>query len=125
MYNATSRPRDKRFAWAATVAMLACGATAIGVNVFYNEAHEARGLHRATFQVLFLTLLAAALLASLAVMWFWASAQDEVVRAADRVSDFWGYTIGAFVWLMTPWMTSQPESLVAKWFEPDGQTMLP
>jgi hypothetical protein len=103
--------------------MLAFGATAIGVNVFYNEAYEARGLDRATFQVLFLTLLAAALLANLAVMWFWASAQDEVVRAADRVSLYWGYAIGAFVWLVTPWVTSLPEWLVEPLSNPDGDTL--
>jgi hypothetical protein len=103
--------------------MLACGATAIGVNVFYNEAHEARGLDRATFQALFLTLLAAALLASLAVMWFWASAQDEVVRTADRISVYWGYMFGAFVWLMTPWLTSLPEWLVEPLSNPDGDSL--
>jgi hypothetical protein len=123
MDNATSRPRDKRFLWTAIVVMLACGATAIGVNVFYNEAHEARGLDRATFQVLFLTLLAAALLANLAVMWFWTSAQDEVVRTADRVSVYWGYAIGTFVWLITPYLTSLPERLVEPLSNPDGDTL--
>lgn len=123
MENATTGPRDKRFAWAATAVMLACGATAIGVNVFYNEAHGARGLDRATFQALFLTLLAAALLASLAVMWFWTSAQDEVVRAADKVSVYWGYTIGVFVWLMTPWLTSLPDWLVGPFSNPEGDTL--
>jgi hypothetical protein len=123
MNNATTGPRDKRFAWAAAIVMLVCGTTAIGVNVFYNEAHEARGLDRATFQALFLTLLAAALLANLAVMWFWASAQDEVVRAADRISVYWGYAIGAFVWLMTPWLTSLPEWLVEPLSNPDGDTL--
>jgi hypothetical protein len=123
MGNATSRPRDKRFAWAAMVVMLICGVTAIGVNIFYNEAHETRPLDRAVFQALFLTLLAAALLANLAVMWFWASAQDEVVRTADRISVYWGYSIGAFVWLMTPWLTSLPEWLVDPLSNPEGDTL--
>jgi hypothetical protein len=123
MGNATSRPRDKRFAWAAMVVMLICGVTAIGVNIFYNEAHATRPLDRAIFQALFLTLLAAALLANLAVMWFWASAQDEVVRTADRISVYWGYSIGAFVWLMTPWLTSLPEWLVDPLSNPEGDTL--
>ncbi len=115
-------PRNRRIAWAATV-MFACGAAAIGLNVFYNEAHEARALDRAAFQALFVTLLAAALLASVAVMWFWTSVQDEVVRAADRVSMYWGYAIGAVVWLMTPWLTSLPEWLVEPFSNPDGDTL--
>jgi hypothetical protein len=120
---AVAMTRDKRFLWAAIVAMLAFGASAIGVNVFYNAAYEARGLDRATFQALFLMLLAAALLAGLTVTWFAASTQDEVVRTADRVSVYWGWTIGAFLWCMTPWMTSLPEWLVGPLSNPDGDTL--
>ena len=126
MHNTTAAAamtRDKRFLWGASVAMLAFGASAIGVNVFYNAANEARGLDRATFQALFLTMLAAALLAGLTVTWFWASTQDEVVRTADRVSVYWGWTIGAFLWVMTPWMTSLPEWLVEPLSNPDGDTL--
>ena len=115
--------RDRRFFWAAIIVMIAFGASAIGVSTFYNEAHEARGLDRATFQTLFLMLLIASLLAGLAVTWFWASTQDEVVRAADRISIYWGWTIGAFVWLVTPWLTSLPEWLVEPLSNPDGDTL--
>lgn len=115
--------RDKRFLWAAIVVMLAFGASFIGVSVFYNAAHEARGLDRATFQTLVLTLLALTLFASLAVTWFWASTQDEVVRTADRISIYWGWTIGAVVWLMTPWLTSLPEWLVDPLSNPEGDTL--
>lgn len=103
--------------------MAALGASFIGVNVFYNAAHEARGLDRTAFQALVLTLLAFTLLASLAVTWFWAATRDEVVRAADRVSAYWGWTIGATVWLMTPWLTSLPEWLVEPLSNPDGDTL--
>ena len=48
----------------------------------------------------------------LAATWVAAAARDEVVSAADRVSVYWGWMIGAFVWCMTPWLTSLPEALV-------------
>ena len=123
MVNSTARLPGRQFLWLSIALMLGFGATAIGVNVFYNEAYAARGLDRETFQVLVLTLLAAALLSGLAVMWFWVSAQDEVVRAADRVSLYWGYAIGAFIWLMTPWLTSLPEQLTAPMSNPAGDTL--
>lgn len=115
--------RDKRFARAAVAVMFAFGASFIGVSIFYNEAHESLGLDRATFQALALTLLIATLLAGLVVTWFWAAAQDEVVRTADRLSLYWGWTIGAFIWILTPWLTSLPDWLVEPASNPDGDTL--
>lgn len=115
--------RDKRFLLAAITIMLAFGASAVAVNVFYNGAQATRPLDRATFQALVVTLLAIALSAGLAVAWFLALAQDEVVRTADRVSVYWGWTIGASVWLLTPWLTPLPERLVDPLSNPDGDTL--
>ena len=113
---------NKRFLWGAIAVALVCFAAAIGVTVFYNETHQTRGLERASFQALFLTLQFFSLLAALAAMWATATARDEVARAADRVSVFWGWTIGAFVWCMTPWL-SLPEALVEPLSNPDGDTL--
>ncbi len=51
------------------------------------------------------------------------STRDEVVRTADRVAVYWGWTIGAVVWVMTPWLTSLPERPVDPLSNPDGDTL--
>ena len=37
--------------------------------------------------------------------------------------NYWGWMIGAFVWCMTPWLTSVPEALVDPLSNPDGDTL--
>ena len=114
---------NKRFLWGAIVVAFVCFGAAFGLNVYYNEAHEARGLDRASFQALFLVLFALTLMAVLAATWVAAAARDEVVSAADRVSVYWGWMIGAFVWCVTPWLTPLPEALVDPLSNPDGDTL--
>lgn len=82
-----------------------------------------RGLDRATFQGLVLTLLAVALLACLAAAWLWATTRDEVVQTADRVSLYWGWLIGTFIWIMTPWLSSLPDFLAELFSNPGGDTL--
>ena len=114
---------DSRLLWGSIGVAVVCFATAFGVNVFYNEAHEARGLDSASFQVLVMALFACTGLAVLTATWVAANASDEVVRAGDRVSVYWGWTIGVFVWFMTPWFGSLPEALVDPFSNPNGDTL--
>ena len=115
--------KEKRHFWVATAVLAASVLAAGGINLFYNDAYEARGLDQATFQVVVLALLIVGMLATLALAWFATSTQDEVVRAADRISVYWGWSIGVVIWALTPWLTPLPELLVEPFSNPDGDTL--
>ena len=114
---------DNRLRWSAPLLTVVLAAAMFGVNLFYNEAHEARGLDRATFQSAFVVLLVLTYLSLLAVLWGVATTRDEVVRASDGVSVYWGWAIGAFAWCVTPWVSSLPDALVDPFSNPDGTTV--
>ena len=118
-------PRNNRLFSISIIVTLGFFASAVAVNAFYNEAHVSHGLDRTAFQAFVGILVIGALVASLAATWFKVAAQDEVIRAADRTSLYWGWTIGVTVWFLTPWITPLPEWLADAMWNPDGDTLFP